>query len=88
MTEDTLIELRQNIDQIDQELVRLLNKRATFALETRKAKSLQGFDVYDPNRERAVLEKIDKMNDGPIPKGLMEDIYATIISACRQIQFY
>lgn len=86
MTAQSLTELRKNIDDIDSQLVALLNERARLAVAIGRSKAQTGKVVYDPTRERAVLGKIDSLNQGPLPKGSLEDIYAAIITACREIQ--
>lgn len=86
MKDRSLEELRTIIDDIDSQIVVLLNERAKTAQQTGKIKSGLGREAYDPNRERRVLNKINKLNLGPLPKGSLEEIYAAIITACREIQ--
>ena len=57
-------ELRKQIDSIDQELVALLNRRAAVVVEVGKLKNTSGAPIYAPDREKAVLEKICKANQG------------------------
>jgi len=86
MSDASLKELRKIIDDIDSQIVALLNERARTALEVGKVKAGIRQEAYDPARERAVLDKIDRLNDGPLSKGAVEEIYATILTACREIQ--
>ena len=53
-----LAPLRDQIDQIDQELIKLLSKRANIALEVGKIKHETGAPVFRPEREKQVIEKI------------------------------
>jgi len=78
--------LRTRINHINEELVRLLNERAAVALEIGELKAGSGTNVYDPARERAVLDQINQLNQGPLDKGALEEIFATIMTACREIQ--
>lgn len=78
--------LRKRINELDAQLVRLLNERAETAVQIGHAKSTTGKAVYDPARERAVLDRIDALNTGPLDKGAVEDIFSGIIAACREIQ--
>lgn len=78
--------LRNKINELDEKLVALLNERAKVALAIGSAKAKDATPVYDPSREGNVLEHITQINSGPLPKGSIEDIYASIITACRQIQ--
>ena len=47
----TLDELRDDIDRVDEVLVRLLNERARVACEIGKLKKAQGVEIYQPERE-------------------------------------
>lgn len=78
--------LRGRINDINEQLVQLLNERAAVSLKIGELKSQSGAAIYDPVRERAVLEQITQLNKGPLDKGAMEEIFATIIAACREIQ--
>lgn len=84
--QDNLRALRERINALDEQLLTLLNKRAQVALEIGKLKAKQGNKVYDPERERAVIEHIDAANTGPLDKGAVEELFAAIITACREIQ--
>ncbi len=85
MDNDKIDTLRQHINEIDQQIVSLIDQRATIALEVGRVKD--GSPIYDPHRELEVLTRIVALSQGPLPKGALEDIYASIISACRELQF-
>lgn len=53
-----LSEQRQKIDQIDQELVSLLEKRLAVVTEVAEIKKAQGIAILDSSREEQVFEKI------------------------------
>lgn len=84
MDKPRLQQLREEINALDSKLVQLLNDRAKIAIAMGEAK--QGKPAYDPHRENEVLSHIDEINQGPLPKGSIEEIYASIITACREIQ--
>ena len=84
--QDDITPFRQRINELDEQLVRLLNERALVAIEIGKIKAHTGVKVYDPARERIVLDHINALNQGPLDKGAMEELFATIITACREIQ--
>jgi chorismate mutase/prephenate dehydratase len=73
--------LREQIDQLDQQIVRLLNERAAVAIEVGRIKHTDGSPVYVPHRERAVMDKVRRLNEGPLPASALEAIYREIISA-------
>ena len=79
-----LQKLREDINTINDELVRLLNKRAEVAIEIGRAK--QGAAIYDPVREQAVLDAVVASNEGPLADRPIQAIFKEIIAACRAIQ--
>ena len=71
----SLDELRNRIDEIDLELVKLLNERARVVVEIGKLKSKTGGQIYAPDREKQILEKITKVNQGPLPDRCLAAIW-------------
>ena len=81
-----LDDLRQEIDRIDDEIVRLLNERAQNAVRIGEEKSRQGTPVHDPEREDEVLRRVKAVNSGPLDSAAMQAVYRQIISACSNLQ--
>ncbi len=77
---------RKEIDLIDQKLLTLLNQRLRTALEMGKIKKETGKKVYDPKREKEVLERLNLKNKGPLKKENLEEIFKTIMKVCRKSQ--
>lgn len=59
-------EHRAQIDEIDARIVELLNERATHSLQIRELKPGARMGLYDPRREEEILQKISKLNNGPL----------------------
>jgi chorismate mutase/prephenate dehydratase len=78
--------LRDKIDEIDRQILDLLNLRAGIALKISEFKQKNAFDVYDPVREKQVLQKIKSLNSGPLNSELVKSVFKQIISVCRSIQ--
>lgn len=78
--------LRKKIDRIDRILIFLLNRRAKCALEIGKRKAELKMDVYDPQREREIFLKLEKMNKGPLTQESLRRIYERIIDESRRAQ--
>jgi chorismate mutase len=74
--------MRQEIDRIDGEIVRLLNKRASVAVRIGKEKRKKNLPVRDPRREKKVLTRVRKCSKGPLDGAQMKKIYKQIILAC------
>ncbi len=82
----SLDKFRSQIDDLDEKIVRLLNQRIKFVQEIGKTKKNSGDEIYVPARERAVFEKITKLNDGPLPNESAHAIYREIMSAALALE--
>jgi len=78
--------LRQQIDVIDQRLVRLLNERTKLVLEIGKIKRAVGEEIYAPHRENAVLRRIVRNNKGPLTNESLRAIYREIMSSALALE--
>ena len=76
----SLDDLRKRIDGIDCKLVELLNERASIVIEIGKLKSQTGKPVYAPDREKEVLEMVQKHNKGPLPDKCLAAIWRELMS--------
>jgi len=81
-----LKEKRKKIDLIDRKLLTLLNQRLRIALESGEIKKKRGEKIYDPGREKEVLEKLKLKNKGLLKNEDLEKIFRVIIGVCRQSQ--
>ena len=64
--------LREEIDKIDEVIVRLLDRRARCAYSIGRLKKEQGATIYEPQREAAVMAHIKQVNamlGGPLDEG-------------------
>jgi len=77
---------RKKIDLIDRKLLSLLNQRLRIALEIGKIKKQMGTKIYDPKREKEVLERLGLTNRGPLNEDDLKKIFVTIIKVCRRSQ--
>src|SRR6185369_9280722 len=72
--------LRRQIDALDAKIVQLLNDRAKVVVEIGKLKQQNNAPIYAPDREKAVLEKVRKLNHGPLPDRCLEAVYRELMS--------
>lgn len=79
-------DIRNQIDDIDRQLVELVNKRAQCAQQIGNLKSTGAKSVFAPEREVQVLAAVLKNNKGPLSDKTMGSIYREIISACRALE--
>lgn len=82
----TLPEHRDQIDAIDARIVDLLNERTRHVLEIGAIKHRQGEEIYAPHRERAVLQKVCRLNKGPITADGLRAIYREIMSSALSLE--
>jgi len=78
--------LRAGIDAIDGQLVSLLNRRAELAKAIGEQKSRAGKRVFAPDREKRVLQSLQKHNRGPLEEAHLRAIFREIISSCLSIE--
>jgi chorismate mutase/prephenate dehydratase len=78
--------LRTRIDRIDDQLLRLLNRRAALAVEIAARKARTNAQVYAPGREQRVLARLVAANRGPLRAGDVRAIFTDVISASRGLE--
>jgi len=82
----TLSDWRRRIDEIDRKLVELLNERSHCALEIGKLKQAQNLPLYQPDREREVLENAERANPGPLSDAAVRRLFERIIDEARSAE--
>jgi chorismate mutase/prephenate dehydratase len=83
---EELSKLRQEIDGIDEEILRLLNRRAEVVLRVAEIKREKDEKFYVPQREREIIERLKKLNRGPFPNDALRIIFREIISASLALE--
>jgi chorismate mutase len=81
-----IAEWRRKIDEIDRNLVQMLNQRAEAAQEIGRLKRSSDLPIYEPDRERIVLEQVQQANQGPLHHRHLMQIYERIMDVMRNIQ--
>lgn len=84
--QETVKTLRQRVNEVDSELVRLLNERAQLVQEMGAYKQEAGIPLFDPRREEEILSKVAEENPGPIYDSSMRDIFELIMHRIRDIE--
>jgi len=78
--------LRKEIDEIDNEILKLLNKRANVVIGIAHIKRNEKTKFYSPEREREILERLTSLNKGPFPNNTLKVIYREILSASLSLE--
>lgn len=85
----TIEELRNRIDVIDDQLVRLLNVRVACAVEGGRLKHDAGLPIYQPEREAQVLASVRRSATalaGPLTAEAVVRIFERIIDEARRAE--
>ncbi len=86
MSETKINNPRAEIDAIDSEILRLLNKRAEIALRVGSVKKRDDASLCDTTREREVLARLRRENSGPFDEHSVSNIFQRIIDESLQLQ--
>ena len=85
----TLPEIRQKIDALDEQLLKLLSERADLVHEVGVVKRTDGTEIYAPEREEMVLRALTEKNiqlKGRLPEKSIRAIYREIMSASLALE--
>lgn len=83
---ENIAECRQAIDQVDEEIVALLNRRAELARQIGALKDAADAITFVPARERAVINHAQAVNRGLLPHEAIRGIFQQIIASCRNLE--
>jgi prephenate dehydratase/chorismate mutase len=86
MSEPKITSPRVEIDAIDSEILRLLNRRAEIALRVGAAKKDVDTSLCDPKRETEVLDRLTQENPGPFDERSVVNIFQRIIDESLNLQ--
>ena len=81
-----IAEWRTRIDELDEQLVKLLNERAACAIAIGDIKRQTSAAIYEPQREQQVIEHARKVNSGPLAGEQVQVIYERIMDIMRSLQ--
>jgi chorismate mutase len=79
-------QIRQEIDRLDSELLRIFNERAGLALKIGEIKKERGLAVYDPDREKRIFQRMQQNNPGPLEDGAIIRLFERVIDESRRLE--
>lgn len=82
----TIEHWRTEIDEVDRELLRLLNRRARLAMKVGALKRTAGLPCCDEERERDVLTTLQQANSGPLDSRAIGKVFRRIIRESRNLE--
>jgi len=77
---------RKKIDEMDEQIVALISKRAEAARAIGELKRVADLPVYEPGREQAVFDHVKAANPGPLADAEMLHVYERIVDVMRTLQ--
>jgi len=78
--------LRAQIDAVDEAILARLNERAALVEAVGRRKQGDGLPVYEPTRERRIVDGLRARNRGPFPAEGIAPVFREIISATRSLE--
>ncbi len=82
-----LKKFRQQIDLLDQKILKLLSERATIAKDVAEYKrKSSNTNIFRPDRESQIIRNLRSLNNGPLSAEHIHNIYREIISSCLSLE--
>lgn len=83
---DEMDELRSDIDEIDKNIVKNLNRRARVVQQIGELKRKNNLGLYAPGRERQVIERLSRLSEEDFPSASLKQIYREIFATCLNLE--
>ena len=77
---------RRRIDEIDQQLLKLLNERSRCAVEIGHIKKTMKQPAWQPEREMEILRNVVRSNPGPLDDAAIRRLFERIIDEARSLE--
>lgn len=82
----TIDEIREEIDRLDSELLKIFNERASLALRIGEIKKGLDLPVYDPAREKRIFARMTADNPGPLDDQAIVRLFERVIDESRRLE--
>ncbi len=86
MNEAGLQELRDKLDSIDNTLLELINERMEIVHQVGALKAQSGGAIYRPEREKAIIDRLDALNNGKLNRNAIEALFLEIFAISRNLE--
>ncbi|WP_368029110.1 chorismate mutase [Arcobacter sp. s6] len=89
MSEEGLLDLRNKLDNIDNKLLELINERMHIVHQVGALKAKSGGAIYRPEREKAIIDRLEKINNeknGLLNRSAIEALFLEIFAISRNIE--
>ena len=82
----TLDDLRKEINKLDDELLKLLNRRMEYVQKVGELKQNSGTTIYRPEREKEIIQRLCDNNKGDLTPEAIEAIFMEIFAVSRNLE--
>ncbi|MFC7441995.1 chorismate mutase [Laceyella putida] len=79
-------ELREEMNRINEQMLRLLNERAQVAVEIGEVKKRTGQPIVDGKREREIIAKMQEKNQGPVTDEQVARFFDQLFQIAKELQ--
>ena len=86
MSEAGLKALRDKLDTIDDQLLKLINERMDVVHEVGVLKANSGGAIYRPEREKAIIDRLEELNEGKLNRAAIEALFLEIFAISRNLE--
>lgn len=86
MQEQTILSLRQEIDNLDKDILELLIKRVKVSKKILKVKQAHNLPIVNLPREEQVIANALAINNSQLDQDLLLQVFQSIIKICRTVQ--
>ncbi|PTH18024.1 bifunctional 3-deoxy-7-phosphoheptulonate synthase/chorismate mutase [Staphylococcus auricularis] len=83
---DKIQTYREEIVEINNEILKLLTKRGEVAQKIGEEKRKQGTVIYDPQREKEMINDLVEKNEGPFNDNVIKQLFKEIFKASTDLQ--
>ena len=86
MSEAGLKALRDKLDSLDNELLTLINERMEVVHQVGELKAQSGGAIYRPEREKAIIDRLESLNTGKLNRAAIEALFLEIFAISRNLE--
>ncbi len=83
----TIESYRKEIDVLDDDILKLLNERMEVVKAIGRLKQTTGTAIYRPEREKEILDRLKKQNQGALKAQAIDAIFLEVFAVSRNLEF-
>jgi chorismate mutase len=78
--------LRAQIDKLDRQILGLIGRRMQIVTDIKQVKEHHGLEVYQPDREQELVERLVREKSGPLDPEAVRAIWTAIMQQSKALQ--